>query len=1045
MKMLAHRAVLMAASTSLGLASGAYAATPGQFREITGAEVSSSFVPRALDNAVQTVMVILQGDPVAKAQQRAGRKLSDGERDAIITARRSEHDALAPEIRRHGGQVVGHLHSALNGVKVQIARNNLDRLRMMPGVVDVVPVGTYQRNNTVSVPYIGSPSAWQLPAQYQGQGVKIAIVDTGIDYTHANFGGPGTVAAFNTAAASSTVAANPAWFGPGAPKVKGGIDLVGDAYNSAGSTAAARTPHPDPNPLDCGGHGSHVAGTAAGFGVKANGATFTGPYNAAAYTTGAFKIGPGVAPKADLYAVRVFGCSGSTSVVTEAIDWAVANGMDVISMSLGSNYGTAINSDTAAIANATAAGILVVAASGNAGPTPYITSAPASSDGVIAVAATDSTGFYAGASLALTGVPSPLVVQNSNGAIFANASSYPIVVLRNLDGTVSLGCGEAEYDKNRNGGIDITGKLVVTMRGTCARVFRAGAGQHYGAAAVAMVNTDNGFPTFEGTIPGGDATTNPYEPVTIPFFGVRLSDKAALSGPTGGPAPATSVATNATIANPGFGMVAGFSSAGPRIGDSALRPGVTAPGVGTTSTLVGSGTGSVTESGTSMATPHVAGVAALVKQAKPTWSTADRRAAVVQTAAPGKLTDYAPRNEGSGVVQALLAVTTEAVVRLPNDSLSFGFADLLQDFSATQQVTLHNDGAKAVQFNISVTPATGPATASVTAPSSVIVNAKSDATFPVTLNLPANSVGGTHDAATGACCLFQDVSGYIQLKPSNTRLNSNVALTVPYYLVAHSRSNLTVDATSVPTDGGTVNLTVSNAGGALAGTPDFYALGQQSPAFGVTQADSRAIGVQSNVLSASDRLLVFAINTHNRISNPTSYVEWEIYVDPTGLETNPYNSRYLLVVVNGTAVSTAANVQEKLIVVRYTRNAAGNYVSPTLLFFADAGTDNSTVLAPVKASQLGLTVANPRMNYWEQHFGTDGTYSAMPGRGQFNAFAPSLVVTGGGTVAPGGAIGAAVSVNVEWANTPALGLMVVAPDNKSGASQALLLPAGSPP
>ena len=163
-------------------------------------------------------------------------------------------------------------------------------------------------------------------------------------------------------------------------------------------------------------------------------------------------------------------------------------------------------------------------------------------------------------------------------------------------------------------------------------------------------------------------------------------------------------------------------------------------------------------------------------------------------------------------------------------------------------------------------------------------------------------------------------------------------------------------------------------------------------------------------------------------------------------ETNPFNSQYLLVVTNGTAVSTAANVQEKLIVVRYTRNASGNYVSPTLLFFADAGTDNSTILVPVKASQLGLTVANPRMNYWEKHFGIDGTNQTMPGRGQFNAFTPSMTVTGGGgAVAPGGAAGATVSVNAEWANTPALGLMVVAPDNKSGASQALLLPAVSPP
>ena len=265
-----------------------------------------------------------------------------------------------------------------------------------------------------------------------------------------------------------------------------------------------------------------------------------------------------MAPKADLYSVRVFGCSGNTNVVTEAIDWAVAHGMNVISMSLGSNYGNVANGGGAlaegtAVANAVAAGIIVVAASGNAGPTPYITSAPAVYPGAISVAATDALAGIPIATLTLSSGPT-ITVQNSNNATFANGSNWPIVVLRNANGTVSLGCNPSEYDKTQNGGIDITGKIVVTVRGTCSRVFRAGAAQHFGAAAAAMIDTSaSSFPPYEGPIPGGAPdpnTGNIYEPVTIPFFGVVATDTTALTGGTSGaspPAPASAIANNAGL------------------------------------------------------------------------------------------------------------------------------------------------------------------------------------------------------------------------------------------------------------------------------------------------------------------------------------------------------------------------------------------------------------------------------------------------------------------------------------------------------------------
>ncbi len=248
-------------------------------------------------------------------------------------------------------------------------------------------IPNHERDNAISVPYLGVPTVWSSPNFIRGLNRKIAIIDTGIDYMHGNFRAPGTVATpaeYAAANAADTLPANPAFFGPGAPKVKGGIDLVGDNYNADG-TGAALIPQPDPNPLDCNGHGSHVGGTAAGFGVLANGATFGGPYDTTTHTPNRFRIGPGVAPRAHIYGVRVFGCAGSTNETVDAIEWSVDNGMDVINMSLGSSFGKSNDPSAVAADNAAQAGIVVVASAGNSGPGQYITGSPATGNRVVSV------------------------------------------------------------------------------------------------------------------------------------------------------------------------------------------------------------------------------------------------------------------------------------------------------------------------------------------------------------------------------------------------------------------------------------------------------------------------------------------------------------------------------------------------------------------------------------------------------------------------------------------------------------------------------------
>src|SRR2546427_10826498 len=262
--------------------------------------VTPVWTPLGVSNAPVTVVVQLAGDSVAEQQGNAGRKLDRSEKDRIKGSLKSQQDGLRGSIESLGGTVVANYQAAYNGIKVRIAHDRVKELAALPGVVAVRPLQLMKPDNVRGIPLIGTPAVWQSLGLH-GEGVKIAIIDTGIDYTHANFGGPGTTAAYAAAFANGTLPADPSMFGPDAPKVKGGTDLVGDAYTGL------NTEVPDPNPLDCNGHGSHTAGTAGGFGVTSAGATYTGPYDASTFS-GSFKIGPGVAPLADLYAVRVFGC-----------------------------------------------------------------------------------------------------------------------------------------------------------------------------------------------------------------------------------------------------------------------------------------------------------------------------------------------------------------------------------------------------------------------------------------------------------------------------------------------------------------------------------------------------------------------------------------------------------------------------------------------------------------------------------------------------------------------------------------------------------------
>jgi len=1011
------------------------------------------WTPLGVSKREITVVVQLAGESVAEQQGRAGRRFDRSEKERIKGQLRNQQDGLRGSIESLGGTVVGHYQAAYNGIKVRIAHDRAKELATLPGVVAVRPLQLMKPQNIRGVPLIGTPAVWQSLGLH-GEGVKIAIIDTGIDYTHANFGGPGTAAAYTAAHATQTLPADPSLFGPSAPRVKGGIDLVGDSYDAdPASPTFQPIPHPDPNPLDCNGHGSHVAGTAAGSGVTSAGATYTGPYNAATLAEpGNFNVGPGVAPKADLYAVRVFGCEGSTDVTVDAIEWAVEHDMDVINMSLGSPFGSKDDPSAVASTNAAKAGVIVVASAGNEGPSQYMTGSPATADGAISVAANDPYPNFPGATLTFSGTTIPAI--NANGHPLSGLAGLKIKVITDNPATVSrdesLGCSVDDF-----GGPNslAANTIAVVNRGVCARVAKAIFGEQAGAAAVVMVNNATGFPPFEGPI-----TSNPDDGtsfnVTIPFLGVRgpastvSSDGAKLRAAADG--TATTVAA-ASITNPNFTGFASFTSGGPRGGDSGLKPDVTAPGVSIISTASGTGNAGAAASGTSMASPHVAGVAALTRQAHPTWKVEDIKSAIVNTGSPSGVLGYGTSRGGTGLVQPAGSTATQVIARTEGQkfgaSLNFGFAEFSDRFRGTKGISLRNQGSSDAIFKVAQAAASGSQHTVSLSRTSVRVPAHGEAEISVTLDVPA--------ATAGASDAFHEVAGLVEITPAGAADNAGVALRVPYYLVPRALSNVSTSIGRLRGTNPSTLATVTNKRPGIAGDADFYAWGifdgrssgDDSDSEGDDQShasnDVRAIGVQSfpnpSAADSTRQLLVFAVNTYRRWSNASAN-EFDIFVDVDG----DGKDDYVIVGIDQGVVQAGSP-----------NGVMGSFVLSTrsdgasLAFLAVAPTDSSTLLLPARSSQLCRVnepclskSSNPRLTYRAESFDlVNGGHKVVAGKAKYNAWSSSISQGGFVTVAPG-ATDASTMISVNSAEsklTPALGLMVVTFDNKSGADEAQLI------
>jgi minor extracellular serine protease Vpr len=1015
---------------------------PRRFQHLSGAGLGTTFRPAAADSNRQVkVIVQLAGDSIAQRAAKAksqGRTLSASERASVRSLLKQQQKGVTSAITAVGGLVYENYQDAYNGVAARVAMKDLPALQSAAGVVAVHAVHVSKLNDIAGNQYIGGPQAWQNTGR-TGAGVKVAVIDTGVDYTHADFGGAGTEAAFN---ANDPTVVEPGTF-PTA-KVAGGYDFVGNSYAAESTNPADQIPHPDPDPLDCNGHGSHVAGIAAGKGVLSDGSTYNGPYDANTLSSHSWDVGPGIAPNALIYAYKVFGCEGSVdnSIVVAALNRAAQDGVDVVNMSLGSPFGTADDPEIAAINAMAQSGIVVVASAGNNGQNAYVTGAPASADRAISVAALDaSRATVPGAHATFSKTTGTVDLQDSNEAPFPEGQTLPVKVLRDSDGNISLGCDPAEYTAAH-----VTGALVVTKRGTCARVNRAIYGQQAGAAAVVMLNSDAAYPPMEGAITENGDTGEKFN-VTIPFFGAPGTAAAAttLLAADGG----TVTLTHTQIANPGYQKLASFTSGGPRNGDSAVKPDVTAPGVSILSAGVGTGFKAATISGTSQASPATAGSAALMTEAHPSWSTARIKAAIMNTADPSLDLTYNPRVSGAGVVQIQRAIDTKGDILAGNgqSTLSYGAEQLSSAYSETLPMTIENTGASPLSYSIAGSFNGNSLGAAISAsPSSVTVAAGSSQTVQVTLSLTAAQVAALPPAEASNFGSLVSIRGAVVATPTTSGAGV-YSLRVPFLVAPRGLSNVTTSAASAPrpfTGAGSdrsTAVTVHN-GGIHSGNADVYAWGISDAADAGGSYDVRAAGVQVAAGSAlggadSDRSIVFAVNMHQAWSTPAAS-EVDIPIDNNGDGTT---DAWVIGIDFGQATAGEYDGRYASLITDAKFNVIDAWV-------AAAPMNTSTMELPVLASEIGVTAAHPSFGYSVSAFDSTTGVGDGTGAAVFNAFAPAATSGEFESLAPGASASIPLAYNQgAVSSTKVKGWLVVTLDDASGAAQADLvtLPTGPKP